>query len=493
MQRNVFKSFLLIVGSLLLLQIMACQKDQFITSSGAGLQFSTDTLAFDTVFTNLGNATRRFKVYNPHDQIIRINRAYLAGGSQSDFKINIDGAVGPNAADIEIPAKDSIYIFATVFIDPNNGDAFRTDSIMFETDGGGLQRVVLDAYGWNATYIENTVFKNQTVTLTTVRPYIFRGIVAFDSSSCLIIPSGVEIYMYGGPYSRFQDRGMIYIGHNSCIRSNVGGNLNNPVEIKTHRLEEDYQAIPFHHSGIVLSKTSKDNIIHGTIIRNAVDGIFADSFSTNGTYKVEINNCKIFNTERAGVLARGSHIKMTNTVIANSNQYCFIGLRGGQYNVRHCTFINVGTGLVSRSEAVLSLRDYEIQIINNTETAVYDVHPSESYFTNCIIYGNKNEEVEVLTVPNSVAPQGFSYEFTNCLMKLDTFSQNLTNCLSNQDPLFVDEDNYDYQIDSTGSPANNAGTPASIPFGTFAGPGQDIIGQSRHPNTPAIGAYAIPN
>lgn len=501
--RKTFFSCFLVVLSVALLHLSSCQKDIFITSPGAGLEFSLDTLTFDTVFTNLGNATRRFKVYNPHDQIIRINRARLGGGSQSDFKINIDGASTVSASNIEIPAKDSIYVFATVFIDPNNGDAVRLDSIIFETDGGGSQRVILHAYGWNAEYIGQvgylTTFTNQTVTLNNSKPYIFMGIVAFDSSSCLVIPGGVEIYMFGGPTTRPGDRAMIYIGHESCIRSNVGGDLNNPVEIKTHRLEEDYQLVPFHHNGIYLSKTSKDNLIHGTIIRNAVDGVFVDSFSTNGSPKLEMTNCKIYNVQRSGVLGRGAHIEMTNTVIANSNQFNFIGIRGGAYNFRHCTFANYGLGLVSRSEVILSYRNYEIQIIGGVETAVTDA--GEAYFTNCIIYGNKREEVEVLTAGNPV--NNFKYEFTNCLMKVDTFSQNMVNCITNKDPLFVDKDDYNYDIDSTGSPANNAGVSTSMPIpqgswsiftflSPFSGPFQDIINVQREP-TPAIGAYEILN
>ena len=491
---NIRTSNLLLSFAVLFLiwQLSACKKDQFITENGAGLEFSLDTLTFDTVFTGLGNATRRFKVYNPHDQIILLKNVFLGGGDQSDFNINIDGFTGSSSNDIEIPAGDSIYIFANVYIDPNNGDAIRKDSILFETEGGGTQKVVLFAYGWNANYIGQvgylTSYTNTTLTLNNSKPYIFMGVVAIDSNSCIVIPGGTEIYMFGGPTTRPGDRALLYIGHESCIESNVGGNLSNPVEFKTHRLEEDYQFITFHHNGIYLSKTSRNNIIDGTIIRNAVDGVFVDSFSTNSNYKLSMNSCKIYNVERSGVLGRGADIKMTNTVIANSNQYNFIGIRGGNYNFRHCTFVNYGTDLVSRSEAIISYRDYEVQIINGQEVAITD--DGEAYFTNCIIYGNKREEIEILTANDP--PVNFDYTFTNCLMKVDTFSQNMINCITNLDPLFVDIDAYDFKIDSIPSPANDAGTSTPVPSGSFSGPSIDIIGINRSVD-PAIGAYAIPN
>lgn len=503
MQRTFFKYLLFFALTYFIIQLTACKKDQFITTSGAGLEFSMDTLTFDTVFTALGSATRRFKVYNPHDQIIRINNIRLAGGEQSDFNVNIDGFTGTSITDVEIPAKDSIYIFANVFIDPNDGDAIRMDSVLFETDGGGLQKVMLYAYGWNAIYTGQvgflTTYNDTTVTLTNAQPYIFMGIVAFENNSCLNIPGGTEIYMFGGPTSRPGERATIYIGDNSCIRSNVGGDLNNPVIIKTHRLEEDYQLIPFHHNGIILSPRSRDNLIHGTIIRNAVDGITVDSFTINGSPKLELKNSKIYNVDRSAVLARGSYITMTNTVLANSNQFNFIGIRGGAYNFRNCTFINVGAGLVSRSEPVVSFRNYEVVFDANGNEVVVPSQ-AEAYFTNCIIYGTKNEEVEMLHASNS--PFGFYYEFNNCLMKVDTFNQNLINCVTNDDPLFVDEDNFDYKIDSMDSPANNVGLSSSmnIPSNwrvlpglpSLGAPPSDIIGQPRE-TTPAIGAYAIPN
>jgi hypothetical protein len=503
MQRTFFKYLLFSALAYLLFQLTACKKDQFITASGAGLEFSLDTLTFDTVFTNMGSATRRFKVYNPHDQIIRINTASLAGGEQSDFNINIDGFSGTSSSDIEIPAKDSIYIFANVFIDPNDGDAIRMDSILFETDGGGTQKVILFAYGWNANYIGEvgyeTRYSDTTVTLNNSMPYIFMGTIAFVSNSCLIIPGGTEIYMFGGPTSRPGERAKIRIGTNSCIRSNVGGDLNNPVVIKTHRLEEDYQLIPFHHNGIQLDPESRDNLIHGTIIRNAVDGIYVDSFSVNGAPKLELKNSKIYNVDRSAILARGSYITMTNTVLANSNQFNFIGIRGGAYNFRNCTFINVGAGLVGRSEAVLSFRDYEV-LVDRDGNKYFPKSQGEAYFTNCIIYGSKREEVEMLSLDEPAVD--FYYEFNNCLMKVDTFSQNMVNCVTNLDPIFVDEDYFDYKIDSIDSPANNAGLSSSINIPSswrvlpglpsLGTPSNDIIGQPRE-TTPAIGAYAIPN
>ena len=56
-----------LIAGLFLLE--SCQSDDgFITDSSAKLEFSVDTLRFDTVFTELGSATRFIRVYNRNDQ-----------------------------------------------------------------------------------------------------------------------------------------------------------------------------------------------------------------------------------------------------------------------------------------------------------------------------------------------------------------------------------------------------------------------------------------
>ena len=106
-----------IVGSCCLISlvfILSCSDDEPITQPEAKLEFSTDTLTFDTVFTAIGSATRLFKVYNRHQQPIVISQIRLDGGSLSNFRLNIDGNPTLETTNLEVPAEDSIYIFAEV-------------------------------------------------------------------------------------------------------------------------------------------------------------------------------------------------------------------------------------------------------------------------------------------------------------------------------------------------------------------------------------------
>src|SRR5690606_38627444 len=98
-----------------------CRKEKFLDTGGE-LRFSVDTLTFDTVFTALGSFTAWVKVYNPQGQPIKLSSVRLEGGDESQFSINVNGHKGNYVKDIEMAAKDSIYVFATVNIDPTIED-----------------------------------------------------------------------------------------------------------------------------------------------------------------------------------------------------------------------------------------------------------------------------------------------------------------------------------------------------------------------------------
>ena len=82
-----FKNSLILIS--LIAFLFSCEKN---TPSGTkGLVFSDDTIYFDTVFTTIGSTTRELRVRNSEKHRIRIDEIYLAGGNDSQFRLNIDG------------------------------------------------------------------------------------------------------------------------------------------------------------------------------------------------------------------------------------------------------------------------------------------------------------------------------------------------------------------------------------------------------------------
>ena len=151
MRQSLFFSFLI------LLVVFACNKDEdYLLDSSAELSFSLDTLRFDTVFTEIGSATRFVKVYNTNDRPVILNSVRLKEQDNSLFRINVDGISALDVKDTEIAAGDSIYIFAEVTVDPNNplsASPFIIEEFLEIELNGITRNVLLEAWGQNANYI----------------------------------------------------------------------------------------------------------------------------------------------------------------------------------------------------------------------------------------------------------------------------------------------------------------------------------------------------
>ncbi|MBS1689440.1 MAG: hypothetical protein JSS96_12000, partial [Bacteroidetes bacterium] len=114
-------SYFILLIAVGLTLLAACKKDRVLTSGGS-LRFSVDTLTFDTVFTAEGSFTMNFKIYNPQGEKIVLSSIGMQQGSKSYFHLNVDGFSGNSLSNITIQPHDSIYVFATVNINPKNQD-----------------------------------------------------------------------------------------------------------------------------------------------------------------------------------------------------------------------------------------------------------------------------------------------------------------------------------------------------------------------------------
>ena len=102
----------------------SCRKDLDFNPSTGNLTFSKDTVYLDTVFSNIGSSTYNLKVYNNSNDNILIPRIQLSQGENSMYRLNVDGMTGTTTGkifdDVEILAKDSMYIFIETTIDIQN-------------------------------------------------------------------------------------------------------------------------------------------------------------------------------------------------------------------------------------------------------------------------------------------------------------------------------------------------------------------------------------
>src|SRR5690606_28614080 len=128
----------------------SCRKEQF---GNGNISFTIDTLTFDTVFTSLGSTTKYFKVFNTDNKAVKVSDIRLMRLVGNQFRINVDGVNGDQFSDIEIPAKDSIYVFVEVTVNPNDQSTpfVIVDDVVF-TINDKVSTVHLQAFGQNAHF-----------------------------------------------------------------------------------------------------------------------------------------------------------------------------------------------------------------------------------------------------------------------------------------------------------------------------------------------------
>jgi hypothetical protein len=91
----------ILLFSLLFAGIYSCKRwdEKITTSQDAKLEFSADTILFDTLFSSVGSSTRAFFVFNRNKNAVKISSIQLAGMATSDYSIIIDGYQGFNLND----------------------------------------------------------------------------------------------------------------------------------------------------------------------------------------------------------------------------------------------------------------------------------------------------------------------------------------------------------------------------------------------------------
>ncbi len=494
----------------------SCRKDFEFSPSTGSLQFSKDTVYLDTVFTNIGSSTYNLKVYNKSDDDISIPAVRLALGETSNYRLSVDGIAGKSFNNIEVLAKDSLFIFIESTIDINNftnpnGTYLYTDQIEFDA-GSNLQKVELVTLVQDAVFIypdrDNTTKVVETLTLdiggelvetelqgrellpteltfTKEKPYVIYGFATVPNGETLTIEAGSRLH--------FHENSGIIVSNGASI--NVNGAYSNDLDLLENevifegdRLEPGFSQVPGQWGTIWLLDGSVDNTINYATIKNSTIGVLSDGNPDEANDKLTITNTQIYNSSSFGVLGRNTSISGENVVINNSGLSSFAGTLGGKYNFTHSTIVNYWDNGFRQFPAVL-LNNFVLD--EDNVATIADL--TEANFNNCIIYGNDNPEILLDEIED--ASVVFNFKFTNCLIRFEDNSNNFTGVnydfndtakyegnIFNEDPNFKDVE-FNELIIGDDSAANGQGLSSfatQIPF--------DILNVNRT-SLPDLGAY----
>ncbi len=511
------KSLYFILTLVFLIFWSSCRKDFDLAPSTGNLAFSKDTVYLDTVFTNIGSSTYNLKIYNRSSNDIQIPSVKLGLGETSEYRLNVDGIAGKSFENIQVLAKDSIFIFVETTININNlpntnGEFLYTDAIEFDS-GSNLQKVELVTLVKDATFIfpdrdgstgmietltldvngqqvnteiQGRFLEDDELTFTNEKPYVIYGYAAVGANKTLTINAGTRVHFHANSGLIVTNQGTLKVNGQLSTDQEL---LENEVIFESDRLEPGFSDIPGQWGTIWLFEGSIDNEIDYATIKNATVGIVSDSEQNSATTdnKLVVRNTQIYNSSNFGILGRATSILAENVVINNSGQSSFAGTIGGKYNFIHCTIANYWNNSFRQFPSLL-LNNFVLDENNNA--TVNDL--TEANFTNCIIYGNENIEYLLDTMEGAA----FNFNFSSSLIRFNDPNNNFennpsydfsntslyNNVITNGEPNFKDPFENLMMIgeNTSGNGLGDANAAIQIPL--------DIIGTSRL-SAPDFGAY----
>lgn len=494
----------------------SCRKDFEFQASSGNLGFSKDTVYLDTIFANIGSSTYNLKVYNNSNEDISIPNVQLQNGETSGYRLNLDGQAGKSFNNVELLAKDSLFIFIETTFNttttPLTDDQFLyTDKIVFDA-GANLQDVDLVTLIKDANFIypdkNNTTGVVETLTLTidgqpveteiqgrellpeeltftNQKPYVIYGYAAVPSGETLTIDAGARVHFHANSGLLVSEGATLNVNGDLSTDQDL---LENEVIFESDRLEPLFSDVPGQWGTIWLFDGSLNNTINHATIKNATVGVLSDGNADAVTDKLTITNSQIYNISTFGILGRNTSIKADNLVLNNAGQASFGATFGGKYNVTHSTIANYWNS---------SFRQFPALLINNfvidEDNTAFVSDLTEANFSNCIIYGNDNPELLIDEIED--ASIVFNFKFTNCLLQFQDSSNFFTsenydfedtthyeNMIFNDDPDFRDAFENDLMIgeDSAANGQGNTTFATQVP--------NDILGIDRTAS-PDLGAY----
>ncbi len=373
-----------------------CRKQRITADPSARLEFSTDTVHFDTVFTTLGSTTQLVKIYNRNNDAVIIEDVQLVGGAASNFRLNLNGVPGSAFSDLTLRGGDSLWMFVEVTVDPGNQNTpfVIEDLVQFKTNGNE-QLVTLVAWGQDAIFHGrpgNLTVLDCNEVWSSEKPHVVYGIVAVDEGCALTITAGTQVHCHA--------RSGIYVFKGKI---DVFGQKDNEVVFQGTRLEPQFSEVPgqwgielaFQFEGNFGVETatvargglwlmeSTGSTVNYAIFKNGNIGIQVDTLGSTSTDALTLSNTIVTNMGVIGILGQGASISGQNNLVTNCGQSCAAFTIGGSYRFAYSTFANYWSGSVRQAPAMV-LNNYYLDFNDNLQ-----VRPlTNTWFHNCIVWGN---------------------------------------------------------------------------------------------------------
>ena len=438
--------YLLIVAAIVAMSMAftSCIEDGFTTSSSDVLTFSQDTVAFDTVITLQGTATKQMVVYNRSPKQINISSIKVAGlADKGHFHLNVDGIRGDEFQNVEIRGNDSIYIFIEAYLDEMKQDAptLLEDRLEFVTNGVS-QSILLSAWGQDVIRISGDTIARNT-RFTAAKPYLIYDTMYVAPNATLTLDAGTTLL--------FHDKAAL-----RCAgRMRANGNAEAPVTFRGDRLDHVVGSINFdimsgQWGGVIFTPPTTGNVLKHVIMRGSSIGMHCSNLYGDTTQcALKLINCVLTNSASTCLATAACYVEAIGTEFSDAAEEVAY-FAGGKVKATNCTFTN---------NYLFKLPSLPIVNVFNVEFSDGSIGKIKAYFDNCILHGLSSEI-------NEGDLSNFDVFMRYCLFKSSgSDDAHFINCTWEGDPKFLtvrDEYIFDYRLGNE-SDAIGKGNPALCP------------------------------
>ncbi|UPL48976.1 hypothetical protein [Hymenobacter sublimis] len=354
---------LLLSAATVLLPGCEPKEDLVTTDSSARLEFSLDTVKFDTVFVTVGTVSKRLWVYNRNPRAVRVSEISLQNQPGITYNLLINGDAGSVARDVEIRGKDSLLVLVRATIDPTPSDGkpfLLASDLRFRTNGND-QQVKVVSYGQNAYFHDRDEIKANT-TWKADKPHVIYNSVVVGPGVTLTIAAGARIYSHAGSF--LVVKGRLLCNPTYQPTGPIKPNDPNLVRFEGDRRETEYAERPGQWGGLEFDLGSQGNVLRYTLIKNSTLGVYLyNPFNEQPRpqvqlEKVELRNISTLNSgypfDGAALLSLCGDVTANNTLISNCEQYAVYAVQNSQVQLDYCTIANYTFGTRNQPSVLLS-------------------------------------------------------------------------------------------------------------------------------------------
>jgi len=422
-------SYIFIAVILASFALSSCIEDGITNSPSDGPTFSVDTLKMGTVFTDEPTMTFSFKVFNNNSKGLNISSVTLSGENADIFRLNVDGFSGTDFKDLEIRAKDSIFVFVQATPPAHGQLAPRrsTATVNFLVNSVHYP-VVITLDGQDIERISGLTVTSD-LHLTGKRPYRVSDSIVVAPGATLTLDPGTTLLMHDKSY----------IAVDGTLISK--GTPQEPVRITGDRMGEVIPGVSFdimsrQWDGLYFSASSADNVLEFTEISNTSNGVNIMGDGLLPSPALTLRNCRLRNSGARVLTAFDTNVDARGCELAEAADGLVL-VNGGTYRFDLCTASN------NYLYSAISGAAWQFpSAMKSPQPSPANV-PTDALITNSITYG-LGSDVD----PGKLT--GHNIRFERCMFKAEgSDDENFISCLWDSDPLFytIREDYvFDYRL-----------------------------------------------